>query len=95
MYKTSLELFQPNFIVRVYQPQDGFISHPRPTKSHSRLLAGLRDYSPIASLLDSRLLQLTECLSFIRLKAIVQRLKPLIYKDLMSKLYILLTTLVV
>ena len=82
------KLFQPNFIVGVYQLQDGFISHPRPTNPiNLRILAGLRDYSPIASLLDSRLLQPTECLSLIRLANIIQRLKALLYKDLMSKLY--------
>ena len=56
------------FSLRVYQLPDGFISRPYPKKSVlSGLLAGLRDYSPIASLLDSRLLQLKECLSLIRL----------------------------
>ena len=88
MHKTKLELFQPNFIVRTPLSQDGFISHPRPTKSIiSRLLASLRIYSQDTSLLDSRLLQLKKCLSLIQLKAIIQWLNPLLYKDFVSFLY--------
>lgn len=53
MYKTNLELFQPNFIVRTPLSQDGFVSHRRPAKYlTSRLLAGLRIYAPDTGLLE-------------------------------------------
>ena len=87
MHETNLDYFQLDFVSQGFKPQDWYNSNPPPTNpSILRVLAGLRDYSPIASLLDNRLLQLKECLSLIRLKVILQRLKPLIYKYLMSEL---------
>ncbi len=80
-----LHLSKSAFSLRTYLSQDGFISHPRPTNSYAfRVLAGLRIYSPDTDLLDNRLLQLTECLSLIRLKVIIQWLKVLLDKDFMS-----------
>ncbi|MDJ0744744.1 MAG: hypothetical protein QNJ32_15470 [Xenococcaceae cyanobacterium MO_167.B27] len=84
-----MELVQPNFIVRISLSLDGFISHPCPTKSFlSRLLAGLRIYSPDTSLLDNRLLQLKKCLSLIQLELIIQWLELLLYKYFVFFLYI-------
>ncbi len=89
MYKTSLDYFLLDFGSQSVSTPRWFYLPPTPHKAClPKLLAGLRIYSPDTSLLDSRLLQLKECLSLIRLGIIVKRLATLVYKDLMSKLYI-------
>jgi hypothetical protein len=89
MHQANLNYFLLGFGSQGLSTLGRFYLPPTPHKAYlSRLLAGLRIYSPDTSLLDSRLLQLKECLSLIRLVVIVQRLRTLVYKDFVSKLFI-------
>lgn len=92
MHKTSLDYFLLDFDSQGINPQTVLSSAHAPQTllfpEFWLICISLAD----TNLLHSRLPQLKGCLCFIRLRIIIQRLKPLLYKDLISKIYSLTAT---